>query len=775
VKGIRSVFKIKQNWLRKGNYFRKSLILVLLITSIPSALIALSNYIIGTGQIEKEVFKQHKLKIEQLSNSLSEQFNQIELVMSRWSTNSMFGDQLEKLVFINQIPQTQDLMQALLVVGGSNSLIDDAQLFLAQQKAVLGWDGIHYLEAGQLQRYRTIMQNPKGIVWEYGMPDFSARNSTHKASIILKLPWQSPEPFGAFVLHLSETALAETMNHFVTDGQGTALLMRPSGDWVVEPDERKLSFQDKVRAQILERVGQDAASFQIKWQGGTYVVSSGQVAATGWIFATASPLTELTKPVVLTSKLILGAGILGILASLILAWYASNRLYRPIKRLVSVFQANRHDVDANVKHEMEFIEESWAYLTEESQTLQHKLTESLPLLRESFLLQLVQGHLYALRESELKMRMQQLGWQAEDRIFSLLFIRLSGLGGESGRFQENDTQLITFAAANIIEEISGGLACPSYTVNFQDLSVGLLSFYPKEQARQDIRNELFALSKELMAMLHKVLGMNVTVIVGKLVHQASGIPGILEGARGAARFRDPQEDKQIIDMEEVTSAQLPQTFYPFSEEKELLQVMRLGMEDESYSRLDAFLESLAHKADREMMIQQSIFQLVASMRHMFIETGFLQHPVFTEANLLEELLMQRESSVLKKWVKLKIIAPYLEEFHTQQNGRAKQLIGHVIALLNEQYMKDLSLDECAQIFATNPFSLSRSFKQITGINYVDYIAKLRIDKAKELLSTTYLKVSDIAERVGYQHSYFNKIFKGSEGMTPTQYREKFKK
>ncbi|MDQ0877334.1 AraC-like DNA-binding protein [Paenibacillus sp. V4I3] len=773
MKSIRSVLNFKQNGLVKGNYFRKSLILVLLITSIPSTLIALSNYIIGTQQIEKEVFKQHKLKIEQFSDSMNEQFAQIELVMSRWSTNSMFSDQLENLVFIDHISQTHDLMQSLLVVSGSNSLIEDAQLFLTRQKAVLGWDGIHYLNEQQLNRYQAILKNPKGIVWEYGMPDFSAINSAYSASILLKLPWQSQEPFGAFVLHFSQSALGETMNHFLTDGQGIALLIRPSGEWVVEPDERTKSFQEMIRTNIMERAGQDDA-FQLKWQGGTYVVSSGQVSATGWIYATASPLTELTKPVVLTSKLILSAGILGILASIILAWYASNRLYRPIKRLVSVFQANRNDLPANVKHEMEFIEESWTYLTEESLSLQHKLTQSLPLLRESFLLQLAQGHLYALRETELKSRMQQLGWQADDRIFSLLLIRLSGVGEESGRFRENDTQLITFAAANIIQELSGGLECPSYVINFQDLSVGLLSFHPDQQSKEDIRNELFVLAKELMDILHKVLGTNITVIVGKLAHQAGGIPDILEQARQAARYRDLQEDRQIIDMEEVTSSELPQAFYPFTEEKELLQVMRLGMEEESYSRLDSFLEELEHKADREMMIQQSLFQLVASMRHMFMESGFLHHPVFTEANLLEELLIQREPAVLKKWVKQKIMAPYLEDFHKQQNVRAKQLIGQVIELLSEQYMKDLSLDECAQLFATNPFSLSRSFKQITGTNYVDYIAKLRIDKAKELLSTTYLKVSEIAERVGYQHSYFNKIFKGSEGLTPTQYREKFK-
>ncbi|MCR8630583.1 hypothetical protein NV381_05135 [Paenibacillus sp. N5-1-1-5] len=41
--------------------------------------------------------------------------------------------------------------------------------------------------------------------------------------------------------------------------------------------------------------------------------------------------------------------------------------------------------------------------------------------------------------------------------------------------------------------------------------------------------------------------------------------------------------------------------------------------------------------------------------------------------------------------------------------------------MNERYREDLSLDECAQAAATNPYTLSRGFKQVTGFNFVDYL------------------------------------------------------
>ncbi|MFD2876142.1 helix-turn-helix transcriptional regulator [Paenibacillus rhizoplanae] len=56
------------------------------------------------------------------------------------------------------------------------------------------------------------------------------------------------------------------------------------------------------------------------------------------------------------------------------------------------------------------------------------------------------------------------------------------------------------------------------------------------------------------------------------------------------------------------------------------------------------------------------------------------------------------------------------------------------------------------------FLLSKSFKRVTGQNFIDYVTELRLTKAKELLRDTDLKMNDVALQVGYQQSYFNRIF-----------------
>ncbi|MZQ80853.1 helix-turn-helix domain-containing protein [Paenibacillus sp. 5J-6] len=756
----------------KGEYFRRSLILVLLITSVPSALIAVSNYLIGTSQIEKQVNKLHKVKIEQFSQAMNEQISQMELVLSRWSTNPMFGDRLDRIEFIEQISQTHDLMQNMLVVGGSNLLIGDAQLYLSRQNAMIGSDGIHYLNDAQTASFQAILRDHAGLLWAYGLPDFASKTSVSPVSLIFKLPWASDSPFGAFVVHLSRTEMLTMLEHYVADGQGAALLIRPDGEWVVKPEEHNLAFQEQLRSEIKRHQG-ESGEFSFHWQKESFVVTYGKVSKTGWLYAIASPVTELTGPVVLTSKLILITSMIGILVSIALGWFASNQLYRPIGKLVALFRSGREDSAGPIPREIQFIEDEWMKLSSESVSMRDRIRQSLPFLREGFFLQLVQGHLYALREQELQTRMGELGLDATNRKISLLYVQLSGLS-ESKRFREHDQQLVTFAAANIVGEISAARADSTHIINFQDLSVGVLLLYPEDAVLEGIRNELFVWSQEMAITISNVLGLQVTVVLGRLTHQIGHIPEMLEQARQAARFRDMQENCQVIDMEEVTLSSRPAAPFPFAVEKELLQVMRLGMEEEAYRLLDRFVEEVEAAAEWELTVCQSLMQLVYGMRHMFIETGFQQHPLLIDSHLIEELFAVKEAVLLKKVVKTRIMAPYLEQFQVLQNGRMRHIIEQVIRLMEERYREDLSLDECARAVASNPYTLSRSFKQVTGFTFVDYLTRLRIRKAKELLLTTGLKVNEIAEHVGYQHSYFNKIFKGSEGMTPTQFRDQYK-
>jgi len=83
----------------------------------------------------------------------------------------------------------------------------------------------------------------------------------------------------------------------------------------------------------------------------------------------------------------------------------------------------------------------------------------------------------------------------------------------------------------------------------------------------------------------------------------------------------------------------------------------------------------------------------------------------------------------------------------------------------------LSLTQVANVVNMNANHLSENFKQVTGTNFVEYVARIRFANTCDLLLNPKLRISEIAFAVGFQSlSQFNRIFKRLSGKSPTQYR-----
>ena len=90
----------------------------------------------------------------------------------------------------------------------------------------------------------------------------------------------------------------------------------------------------------------------------------------------------------------------------------------------------------------------------------------------------------------------------------------------------------------------------------------------------------------------------------------------------------------------------------------------------------------------------------------------------------------------------------------------------------EEYSgEELSLPRVAKAVNIHPNYLSERFKQVTGMNFVEYVAYTRFEKACRLLHDGGLRISDIAFAAGFQSlSQFNRVFKKLCGKSPTQFR-----
>lgn len=92
--------------------------------------------------------------------------------------------------------------------------------------------------------------------------------------------------------------------------------------------------------------------------------------------------------------------------------------------------------------------------------------------------------------------------------------------------------------------------------------------------------------------------------------------------------------------------------------------------------------------------------------------------------------------------------------------------------IQEHQTENLRLGQVAKACNTSTFYFCKMFKKVTGINFTDYLSRVRIEKSKNLLLNPNLRVSEIAFEVGFQSlTHFNRVFKKILGQSPTEYRE----
>ncbi|MDD9271991.1 AraC family transcriptional regulator [Paenibacillus sp. GCM10023248] len=762
----------------RGNFYRRSLILVLCITSLPTVIIGYTSYITGRTHIEKEIMHNHDVLLKKTMDRMNDNLAQLELAATQWSLDSRMGSRLAEINLKDEYNTTQNLYRFLGLMKGAYPLIEQAQLYLDRQDPVMisDIDGIVPLTSEQDRDiFHTLMEQKRGVFWWESLPKVNGKPGASYIALIEKLP-SVGEPYGALILYLDREKLVQMVEEMTIDNNGASFLMSKDGHIIVSQKnagEAHAELESAVRESVVGRT-EDIGSHILEHNGASYSVSYGQFFRSGtlWKFVTATSLSELTAPVEFMSRSMLSIGGIGLLVAVLLSWVASKRIYKPIMRLVNVIKDYKPTQESQ-GDELAFIEREWKHLSQESRALESKLDQAYPALRSAFLLQLVQGHFYSLSETELRGRLESFDWPTDSQWFALLLVQISGFAKGDGRFLENEEQLATFAAANIAQEMVKMRSYNAEIMNFQDMTVGVLVSYPMDRTKQQVKDELYLLADDMGHTISSLLKIQTTVCMGNLTSQVQDLPQLLVFLRSAIRYRDLKADHQVLDLEEMLPSANDDVHYPFALEKELMQAIRMGQNEQSLQLIECFVQELVRQSSKEKLLQDGVMQVLGSMLHTMLESGYNPHHFFEGYNLYEQLNQLREPEQIVRFFQQKVITPYLAGLNEYQDIHMRRLVERVTDRLHERFMNsDISLEECAEAFNTTTYALSKAFKMINGVNFIDYLISLRMDKAKKLLVESDLKVNEIAEMIGYQPSYFIRLFRKYENMTPGQYRDK---
>ncbi len=178
---------------------------------------------------------------------------------------------------------------------------------------------------------------------------------------------------------------------------------------------------------------------------------------------------------------------------------------------------------------------------------------------------------------------------------------------------------------------------------------------------------------------------------------------------------------------------------------------------QDYLQLCDHLESLRNREYAKHAFRELYWQAT----NMASQAGMIKKPDLKQETMNENFFADQK----------KVLSYLLEICGFLASG--ENIIGRLRILIDNNYHDpDFGLAQAAESLQLSGSYLSRLFKEKMNKNFTDYLMELRLERAKELLLHTDMKIEKIANKVGFvNHNYFGQVFKRVTGMTPRQYRQ----
>ena len=284
------------------------------------------------------------------------------------------------------------------------------------------------------------------------------------------------------------------------------------------------------------------------------------------------------------------------------------------------------------------------------------------------------------------------------------------------------------------------------------------------------RIELIDKSRELARTLHKRTDISFRIGIGK----------VREFEKLSESYQEAVNSLVKTTGSTAHADDLPigcdyESSYPLDLENKLFDCVEKGDVERGVEVAGDFFDWMAMQGE-EVITSTKLKTLEFTLwaEHIVYLKGGMTYRFTDRAEYFSFCYNTDDMSILRKWFTEKI-GNACRNMLSKQSERADSQIEAALSYMKENYTNNISLDDVSRTINISPYYFSKLFKEETGEGFVEYLTRLRIEKAKELLSETDMPMKEICQEVGYPDpNYFSRIFKKNYGVTPTEYKERLK-
>ncbi len=404
---------------------------------------------------------------------------------------------------------------------------------------------------------------------------------------------------------------------------------------------------------------------------------------------------------------------------------------------------------------------------QEEAELRKNIEHAMPFIKNSFIQDLISGKITDL--ANLRERAGFLGIKAEAGV--ILVANIDNFKQITRSASELERQIVKQRVYHHICEIVGK---DILVVPFGGDEIIILLGYAGVVAPEQVEQEVRATACKIRDSIIQ-LGISITVGIGRFYDDPLQLHKSYIEAASAQQQKIYIGDNQIIHIDEVPHLSAVAFRYPFNYERNLLDKVRCGERQQAKEVLRQLLhEIFTAKASMEM-VKACVLELLIVLSRAAVEGGAnLEQLTLLNFNCINRLNDCVDREEVRQWI-LDAVDQFMDNMLENRSSMNVRLINKACAYITENFHKSISLEEVAHTVHLSPYYFSRIFKAEKGFNFVDFLTKVRIDKAKLMLQNPEQTVVRVAAEAGYQDaSYFCRVFRQEVGVTPNQYRLQFK-
>jgi YesN/AraC family two-component response regulator len=417
------------------------------------------------------------------------------------------------------------------------------------------------------------------------------------------------------------------------------------------------------------------------------------------------------------------------------------------------------------KDEFQLITERINHLVNTHSQLSGQISVQMHQLKDFFAIRLFQGGMSA---KEIREKLSLYNHPSDWKLLCILVLQIDTIEGT--RYREEDTDLLMFAINNIICDLIPE-AHRFFSTPIDKSQATLL--YCMEEDSDGFEQQAYRHAETIHHTVSQLLDLQVSIGISRCFTYLNHSPKAYREGLEALKYRMRLGPDIIIHINDAQQGQITKPVFPISAAEEIYDAVRMGDLIKANEGLSSFMDDIG-KSNLEPRDYHLVFtRLVVDLIRIAEDNGeTFQSPGRDEHSLFDQLDQFNAMKDVETWLKNTVISPIIHMLEQRRESQYTRIAEQIMDIIHQKYDTDLTLDLCASFLHYHPSYVKRVFRKGTGTNFSDYLVGYRMKVAKQWLSTSESKISEIAEKLRYHNSQnFIRQFRKLEGITPGQYRK----